>query len=70
MASKVTSGGAAAIIAAVLLPPLGLYLVHGLTPVFWIGVILTCLGIVPGIAYALFMVLTADRRTRPAPSRA
>lgn len=60
MASKPisTGPGAAAIIAAALLPPLGIYMARGLTMPFWIGVALTCLGVVPGSAFALFVVLT------------
>ncbi len=60
MASKPISTdrpSTAAIIAAVLLPPLGIYLMRGLTPPFWIGVALTCLGIVPGMIYALLVIL-------------
>jgi len=51
-----------AIIAAILLPPLGLFLDRGITPAFWIAVVLTCLGYVPGVIYALVMIL----RPRPA----
>jgi uncharacterized membrane protein YqaE (UPF0057 family) len=51
-----------AIIAAILLPPLGLFLDRGITPAFWIAVVLTCLGYVPGVIYALVTIL----RTRPA----
>lgn len=51
-----------AIIAAVLLPPLGLFLDRGITPAFWIAVVLTCLGYVPGVIYALVMIL----RPKPA----
>lgn len=46
-----------AIIAAILLPPLGLFLDRGITPAFWIAVVLTCLGYVPGVIYALVMIL-------------
>jgi uncharacterized membrane protein YqaE (UPF0057 family) len=46
-----------AIIAAILLPPLGLFLDRGLGPSFWICVALTCLGFIPGMIYALVMIL-------------
>ena len=49
--------GAAAIIAAVLLPPLGVFLARGLTPAFWVSVLLTLLGWVPGVIFALVAVL-------------
>jgi uncharacterized membrane protein YqaE (UPF0057 family) len=46
-----------AIIAAILLPPLGVFLDRGITPAFWISVALTCLGFVPGVIYALVIIL-------------
>jgi uncharacterized membrane protein YqaE (UPF0057 family) len=42
---------------AILLPPLGVYLAHGMGRDFWIAVGLTCLAWVPGIAFALWSVL-------------
>ena len=50
------------IIAALLLPPLTLFLDQGVSRNFWIDVALTCLGFVPGVIFALF-VLIAKRRT-------
>jgi len=47
----------AAVIAAILLPPLGIFLARGLGPEFWIGTLLTVLFWVPGILFALVMVL-------------
>jgi uncharacterized membrane protein YqaE (UPF0057 family) len=52
------------IIAALLLPPLAVFLDEGVTPNFWIDVALTCLGFVPGVAFALF-VLIRKRRGQP-----
>ena len=48
---------AAAVIAAILLPPLGIFLARGLGPIFWIGTLLTILFWVPGILFALAVVL-------------
>jgi len=48
---------AAAVIAAILLPPLGIFLARGLRPIFWIGTGLTILFWVPGILFALAVVL-------------
>ena len=48
--------GIGAGIAAVLLPPLGIWLVAGLGRDFWIGVLLTCLFFVPGVLWALFIL--------------
>lgn len=49
--------GPGAIVAAVLLPPLGIFIARGLTPEFWIGALLTLLGWLPGVAFALFVLL-------------
>jgi uncharacterized membrane protein YqaE (UPF0057 family) len=46
-----------AVIAAILLPPLGIFLARGLGPEFWIGTLLTILFWVPGILFALAVVL-------------
>ncbi len=45
------------IIAAILLPPLGVFLRQGIGRDFWITVVLTVIGWVPGVAYALFVIL-------------
>ena len=57
MASRPGGPGAGAIVAAALLPPLGVFLAEGITPSFWLAVGLTCLGFVPGVAFALVTVL-------------
>lgn len=62
---------AAAIIAGVLLPPLGVYLSEGVTRNFWIAAGLTLIAFVPGLIYAELVVLRPDLfvpRTRPNPS--
>lgn len=46
-----------AIVAAILLPPLGVFLDRGITPAFWICVALTCLGFIPGVIFALLTIL-------------
>jgi uncharacterized membrane protein YqaE (UPF0057 family) len=45
------------VIAAVLLPPLGVFLVAGMGRDFWIAMGLTFLFYLPGMAFALFIVL-------------
>lgn len=45
------------IVAAILLPPLGIFLARGLGPEFWIGTLLTLFGWLPGILFALFAIL-------------
>ncbi len=44
------------IIAAILLPPLGVFLQVGITKHFWINIILTILGFVPGIVHAVWVI--------------
>lgn len=48
----------AAIIAAIFLPPLGVYLDRGITPAFWLCLLLTILFFVPGQIFALVTILT------------
>lgn len=55
------SVGPAAIVAAILLPPLGVFLSQGITPAFWIATALTLLFFLPGVAFALFTILHARR---------
>ena len=63
--SNEARGGAALkpqlIAAAILLPPLAIFLAQGVSRPFWIGLVLTCLGYLPGVAYAFFLLL--QRRT-------
>jgi uncharacterized membrane protein YqaE (UPF0057 family) len=49
------------IIAALLLPPLALFLDEGVSRNFWIDVGLTCLGFLPGVVFALFMLISRRR---------
>lgn len=44
------------IILAILLPPLGVFLQVGIGPQFWINVLLTILGYVPGIVHAIWVI--------------
>ncbi|MDX9976157.1 MAG: YqaE/Pmp3 family membrane protein [FCB group bacterium] len=46
------------LILAVLLPPLGVLLQVGLGTQFWINVILTLLGWIPGVIHAFYIILT------------
>jgi uncharacterized membrane protein YqaE (UPF0057 family) len=54
----------AALIAAILLPPLGIYLARGIGPAFWIGTALTVLFWVPGIIFALALILRPELLAR------
>jgi uncharacterized membrane protein YqaE (UPF0057 family) len=55
------------IAAAILLPPLALFLVQGVSRDFWIAFGLTCVGYLPGVAFALFALLKG-RSSRRAPA--
>jgi len=46
-----------ALVAAILLPPLGVFLTRGLGPAFWLTVGLTLVGYVPGVIAALVLLL-------------
>ena len=50
----------AAVVAAILLPPFGVYLDRGITPAFWLTTLLTCLAFLPGMICAVILVLTKD----------
>ena len=44
------------IVAAVLLPPLGVFLQVGIGKQFWINILLTILGYIPGIIHAVGVI--------------
>lgn len=44
------------IIIAIFLPPLGVFLQVGLGKDFWINVLLTLLGYIPGIVHAVYII--------------
>jgi uncharacterized membrane protein YqaE (UPF0057 family) len=44
------------IIVAILLPPLGVFLQVGIGKQFWINVLLTILGYIPGIIHAVWVI--------------
>jgi uncharacterized membrane protein YqaE (UPF0057 family) len=46
------------IVAAILLPPLGVFLQVGIGFQFWLNIVLTILGYIPGIIHALWVILT------------
>ena len=45
------------VIAAILLPPLGVFLEVGLKGHFWLNILLTLLGFIPGIVHALYVIM-------------
>lgn len=46
------------IILAVILPPLGVFMEVGLTKHFWINIILTLFGFIPGVIHAVYIIAT------------
>lgn len=44
------------IVAAIFLPPLGVFLQVGLTGQFWLNILLTLLGYIPGIIHAVWII--------------
>ncbi len=54
-----TTGGADVlrILLAILLPPVGVFLQVGFGMHFWINIVLTLLGYIPGIVHAVWIIL-------------
>ncbi|AUH32823.1 YqaE/Pmp3 family membrane protein [Paracoccus tegillarcae] len=46
------------VIVAILLPPLGVFLKVGIGKQFWINLLLTFLGFIPGVIHALFVIMS------------
>lgn len=44
------------IIAAIILPPLGVFLEVGPTMQFWVNILLTLFGFIPGVIHALYVI--------------
>jgi uncharacterized membrane protein YqaE (UPF0057 family) len=44
------------IVFAILLPPLGVFLQVGLGAQFWLNILLTLLGYIPGIVHAVWII--------------
>jgi len=44
------------IIFAILLPPLGVFLQVGIGGAFWLNILLTLLGYIPGIIHAIYII--------------
>lgn len=48
------------ILLSILLPPLGVALQVGLSKHFWINVVLTLLGYIPGLIHAIWVIVKFD----------
>ena len=49
------------ILLSILVPPLGVFLQVGIGPQFWLNILLTLLGYVPGIVHAVWIITTRGR---------
>jgi uncharacterized membrane protein YqaE (UPF0057 family) len=55
------------ILLAIVFPPLGVLLQVGLGKHFWINLLLTLLGFIPGVIHAIWVILrVGPDKTRPA----
>jgi uncharacterized membrane protein YqaE (UPF0057 family) len=44
------------ILFAIILPPVGVFLQVGIGPQFWVNILLTLLGYIPGIIHAVWII--------------
>lgn len=55
------------VVLSILLPPVGVFLQVGIGGQFWLNILLTLLGYVPGIVHAVWIIATRGKsRTSPA----
>jgi uncharacterized membrane protein YqaE (UPF0057 family) len=52
---------------SIILPPVGVFLQVGVGKHFWINIVLTILGYLPGIIHAIWVIWTFPRVPRTAP---
>lgn len=52
------------IVLSVILPPLGVFLQVGLGLHFWLNIVLTLLGYIPGLIHAVWIIATVGPETR------
>ncbi len=53
----VTATDAIKVVFALLVPPLGVFMEVGLKGHFWLSILLTLLGYIPGIIHALYVII-------------
>ncbi|MDR9415875.1 MAG: YqaE/Pmp3 family membrane protein [Gracilimonas sp.] len=49
------------IILAIILPPLGVFMTVGIKGSFWLNILLTILGFLPGIIHAVWVIAKHDQ---------
>ena len=52
------------ILLAIVLPPLGVFLQVGLGLHFWLNILLTLFGYIPGIIHAVYIIATVGPETK------
>ncbi|WP_226550959.1 MULTISPECIES: YqaE/Pmp3 family membrane protein [Celeribacter] len=52
------------ILAAIFLPPLGVFLQVGFGKHFWLNILLTLLGYIPGIVHAVWIIARTPEHSR------
>ncbi|HSK38975.1 MAG TPA: YqaE/Pmp3 family membrane protein [Arenibaculum sp.] len=57
MDGKVDAMDVLRILLAILLPPLGVFLQVGIGLHFWINILLTLLGYIPGVIHAIYIII-------------
>lgn len=57
MSSSASKEDVLRVLLSILLPPLGVFLECGLGDEFWLNVLLTLLGYVPGLAHAVWILV-------------
>jgi len=53
------------VIFATILPPLGVFCAVGLRSQFWLNLVFTLLGYVPGVVHAFYVLLSSDPERGP-----
>ena len=56
MSSSTSSADLLRVLVSVLLPPLGVFLQEGIGAQFWINILLTLMGYVPGLVHAIWII--------------
>ncbi len=50
------------LVLSILIPPLGVFLTVGIGPHFWLSIVLTILGYIPGLVHAIWIISTHSQR--------
>ena len=56
MSSSANSADLLRVLVSVLLPPLGVFLQEGIGTQFWINILLTLMGYLPGLVHAIWII--------------